>query len=51
MEGHCGTCEVAVLEGEPEHHDEVLTDEEHEANLSMMICVGRCKSARLVIDL
>ncbi|MEA2623898.1 MAG: hypothetical protein QOH61_2808 [Chloroflexota bacterium] len=51
MEGHCGTCEVAVLEGVPEHHDEVLSDDERDANTAMMICVGRSKTPRLVIDL
>ena len=50
-EGHCGTCEVEVLEGEPEHHDEVLGPEEREANDVMMICVGRSRSSRLVLDL
>ncbi|MET9323111.1 PDR/VanB family oxidoreductase [Streptomyces sp. NPDC003038] len=50
-QGHCGTCETPVLEGEPLHRDEYLTDEERSAGDTMMICVGRSKSARLVLDL
>jgi ferredoxin-NADP reductase len=50
-EGNCGTCETGVLKGVPEHHDEVLTDSEHEANDVMMICVSRAVSPRLVLDL
>lgn len=50
-EGICGTCETEVLDGLPEHHDEVLDDAEHAAGKTMMICVGRSKSARLVLNL
>lgn len=50
-EGECGSCEVAVLEGEVEHRDEVLSEDEREANSAMMLCVSRARSARLVIDL
>ncbi len=51
LEGICGTCETFVLEGEPEHRDSVLSDEEHAAGETMMICVSRCRGARLVLDL
>src|SRR5262249_26695737 len=50
-EGVCGTCETRVLKGDPEHRDAVLTAEEKEAGKSMMICVSRSASARLVLDL
>ncbi|GAA0903035.1 PDR/VanB family oxidoreductase [Pseudonocardia zijingensis] len=50
-EGTCGTCETTVLEGEVDHRDVVLTDEEREANETMMICVSRARCARLVLDL
>ena len=50
-EGTCGTCETAVLEGEPDHRDSVLTDEEKLGNDCMMICVSRSCSERLVLDL
>ncbi|WP_306454249.1 PDR/VanB family oxidoreductase [Rhodococcus sp. ACS1] len=50
-EGLCGTCETPVLEGRPEHRDTVLTDDERERGDTMMICVSRCTSDRLVLDL
>ncbi|WP_342661355.1 Phenoxybenzoate dioxygenase subunit beta (plasmid) [Rhodococcus ruber] len=50
-EGFCGACEVRVLEGEPEHHDVLLSDQERECGDRMMICVGRSRSPRLVLDL
>ena len=39
-----------VLEGEPDHRDTVLTDEER-ADAKMILCVGRSRSPRLVLDL
>jgi ferredoxin-NADP reductase len=50
-EGICGTCETTVLEGEPEHRDSLLTEDERAAGDTMMICVSRCRGARLVLDL
>jgi ferredoxin-NADP reductase len=50
-EGTCGTCETAVLDGEPDHRDSVLTDEEQAVNDCMMICVSRSRCPRLVLDL
>ncbi len=50
-EGVCGACETAVLEGEPEHRDSVLTDRERASNKTMMVCVSGCKGKRLVLDL
>ncbi|WP_232330579.1 PDR/VanB family oxidoreductase [Nocardia fusca] len=50
-EGTCGTCEVAVLAGRPEHRDSVLTEDEQAANDAMMICVSRSCTPRLVLDL
>ncbi|MDQ1131310.1 PDR/VanB family oxidoreductase [Microbacterium sp. SORGH_AS_0888] len=49
--GTCGTCEVAVLEGEVEHRDSVLTPLEQEGDTIMMICVSRAACPRLVLDL
>jgi len=49
-EGTCGTCEVKVIAGTPEHRDAVLTDDEQEANDAMMICVSRSRTPRLVLD-
>jgi cytochrome P450/ferredoxin-NADP reductase len=50
-EGTCGTCEVRVLDGIPEHRDSVLDLEERLANETMMTCVSRCRGNRLVLDL
>lgn len=51
LEGICGTCETAVLDGEVEHRDAILDDEERASNTTMMICVSRCRGARLTLDL
>lgn len=50
-EGICGDCETAVIEGEPEHRDAVLSDAERAANATMMICCSGSRSPRLVLDL
>jgi ferredoxin-NADP reductase len=50
-EGTCGTCEVGVLDGIPEHRDSVLSLEERLANETIMTCVSRCRGQRLVLDL
>ncbi|MFI0780369.1 PDR/VanB family oxidoreductase [Streptomyces sp. NPDC021212] len=50
-EGTCGTCETDVIEGEVDHRDSVLTDEERASGETMMICVSRCRGAKLVLDL
>ncbi|MFC8529912.1 PDR/VanB family oxidoreductase [Nocardia sp. NPDC057227] len=50
-EGTCGTCEVAVLRGTPEHRDSVLTEDEQAAGDAMMVCVSRSATPRLVLDL
>jgi ferredoxin-NADP reductase len=51
MEGVCGTCECDMVEGEGDHRDSVLNDAEKEANDTIMICVSRARSERLVLDL
>jgi ferredoxin-NADP reductase len=51
LEGICGTCETAVLEGDVDHRDSVLDEDEQEANDCMMVCVSRARSARLVLDI
>jgi ferredoxin len=50
-EGTCGTCEVRVIEGVPDHRDSVLDEDDREAGLCMMICVSRSCTPRLVLDL
>lgn len=49
--GVCGTCETVILEGEAEHRDQYLDDEEQASQKTMMICVSRAKGKRLVLDL
>lgn len=50
-EGTCGTCEVAVLGGRPDHRDSVLSADEQECGDAMMICVSRSCDQKLIIDL
>lgn len=51
LEGVCGTCETEVVDGDVDHRDSVLNEEEQDSNEFMMICVSRCRSARLTLDL
>ncbi|MFJ3230155.1 PDR/VanB family oxidoreductase [Streptomyces sp. NPDC086787] len=48
-QGFCGTCKQRVVAGEVEHRDELLTDAERAD--SMLICVSRAGSGRLVLDM
>jgi ferredoxin len=50
-DGRCAACETRVLEGEPDHRDVVLTDEERRCGETMMICVSRATTPSLVLDL
>ena len=50
-DGICGACETRVIEGIPDHRDSVLSKAERETNRTMMVCVGGCKSEKLVLDL
>lgn len=47
--GTCGTCRTGLLEGQADHRDMVLLDDEMDRQI--MICVSRAKSDRLVLDL
>ena len=50
-QGICGTCLTRVLEGEPDHRDLFLTEDEQAANDQFTPCCSRAKSARLVLDI
>lgn len=50
-EGTCGTCQTTVLGGVPDHRDSILDEDERAANDTMMICVSRSLSSRLVLEL
>ncbi len=51
QEGTCGTCETAVLEGEVDHRDSLLTPDEQAANDTMFVCVSRAACPKLVLEL
>ncbi|WP_409488470.1 PDR/VanB family oxidoreductase [Pseudomonas promysalinigenes] len=50
-QGVCGTCITRILEGEPEHRDVFLTNEEKALNDQFTPCCSRAKTSRLVLDL
>lgn len=50
-QGICGTCLTTIIEGEPEHRDMFLTDEEKGLNQIFTPCCSRSKSEILVLDL
>jgi len=50
-QGVCGTCLTRVIDGEPDHRDVYLTDDERAANDMFTPCCSRAKSAVLVLDL
>lgn len=51
QEGYCGSCETRVLAGRPDHRGTLMSPEEHDEEGTMLICVGRSHSRRLVLDL
>ena len=51
FEGVCGACETPVLQGEVEHRDMLLSDDERAAGDRMMICCSTACSRSLVLDL
>lgn len=50
-EGTCGTCILDVLEGEIDHRDSILTEDEKLAGDCLCVCVSRAGGPRLVLDL
>lgn len=50
-EGICGTCETGVVAGDIDHRDFILSDDEKESGATMCVCVSRCRSAELILDL
>lgn len=50
-EGVCGTCLTDVLEGEIDHRDQFLTDEEREDGDVICACCSRGKGPKLVLDI
>ncbi len=50
-EGVCGTCETRVLEGTPDHRDNLLSDKAKAEGKTILICCSGSKSDKLVLDL
>jgi vanillate O-demethylase ferredoxin subunit len=50
-QGVCGTCVCDVIEGEPDHRDVYLTDDEKADNDQILVCCSRAKSQKLVLDI
>ena len=48
--GGCGTCEVKVAEGEIDHYDTFLTEEQQHSHRSILCCVSR-GTGNLVLEL
>lgn len=49
-EGTCGTCELDVLDGVPDHRDSILSPHERKVATIIFPCVSRAKSPGLVLD-
>jgi len=49
-EGVCGTCETVILDGDPDHRDSVLTEEDRTQGC-FIPCVSRARSRSLVLDI
>ena len=50
-QGVCGTCVTRLLQGQPDHRDSYLTDQERSANDRFTPCCSRSRSPLLVLDL
>mgnify|MGYP002032511361 FL=1 len=49
--GLCGSCEVGVISGVPEHKDFVLTEEDRASNKTMMICCSGALTEEIELDI
>ncbi|WP_064093997.1 PDR/VanB family oxidoreductase [Rossellomorea aquimaris] len=47
--GRCGTCELEVLEGQVDHYDSFLSEEEKKNQDVIISCVSRAKSDKIVV--
>ncbi|MBB2965029.1 ferredoxin-NADP reductase [Methylobacterium sp. R2-1] len=48
--GACGVCLLPVLDGEPEHRDHVLSEQERAEGKIIATCLSRAKTDRLTLD-
>jgi vanillate O-demethylase ferredoxin subunit len=51
QQGICGACITRVLDGQPDHRDQVLSDKERQVEHWFTPCCSRSLSARLVLDI
>jgi vanillate O-demethylase ferredoxin subunit len=49
-QGVCGTCLTGVIEGQPDHRDSFLSEEERKCD-RMLPCVSRARSDMLILDI
>lgn len=49
--GVCGSCRTTIIEGKADHRDDFLSDDEKQANQSLMVCCSGARSKTLVLDL
>jgi len=49
-DGVCGSCILPLVEGEAEHRDKFLTDEEQASQSELAICCSRAKNNSITID-
>lgn len=50
-EGICGSCELRVVAGIPDHRDSFLSKSERDSNATVICCVSRALSDELTLDL
>lgn len=50
-QGVCGTCLTGVIEGDPDHRDVFLNNDEKNRCDRMLLCVSRARSPRITLDL
>ena len=50
-QGACGTCKVDLIEGEALHQDVYLNESEKSRGDTIITCISRAKSDRLILDL
>jgi vanillate O-demethylase ferredoxin subunit len=50
-QGICGTCVMQVVDGDPDHRDVCLSDEDKDLKKMFTPCCSRSQSTRLVLDL
>jgi vanillate O-demethylase ferredoxin subunit len=50
-QGICGTCRLGVLDGEPDHRDECLSEAERESRRCVIACCSGARTPTLTLDL